>query len=212
MYHNAHVVRSSIYPFVLGVCLVGFFLGLVVFFKSGLIFFVFFNLFCLVFVFFLWGKDFCYESLGGYHNFFVVKGFGLGFVVFLGTEVLFFLGLFWVFYDNVLLWNFVWWPLEEGYLNYFGLSFFATMCLLVRGLWSTWAHRVMIGGKSPVLYIVITVLFGGLFLGVQVYEYCHMFFDMSDGWAGSVFYFVTGFHGFHVFFGLILMFMCLFRL
>lgn len=205
-------MRSSIYPFFLGLCLVGFFVGLVVFFKTGLFVFVLLNLVFLFFIFFVWVKDFCYESLGGYHNFLVVSGFKLGFVIFLGTEVLFFGGLFWVFYDNVFLWDFVWWPLEGGYLDCFGLSFFATMCLYVRGLWSTWAHHCMMRGKSPIFYVVLTVVFGGVFLGVQVYEYFHLFYDIRDGWAGRIFFFMTGFHGLHVLLGLFLMVVCLFRL
>ena len=57
------------------------------------------------------------------------------------------------------------------------------------------------------LYLIATLALGATFLGVQVYEYIHLIgegFTPSGSLFGGGFYMVTGFHGFHVFIGLIL--------
>lgn len=57
------------------------------------------------------------------------------------------------------------------------------------------------------LYLGLTMLLGATFLGVQVYEYIelvtHEGFTPASGLYGSTFYTMTGFHGFHVFLGVV---------
>lgn len=70
-------------------------------------------------------------------------------------------------------------------------------------------------GKSASLWLLATILAGSLFLGVQAWEWAHLhheglWFD-TFGIYGSCFFVVTGFHGFHVFVGLLLMVWCLVR-
>jgi len=55
-------------------------------------------------------------------------------------------------------------------------------------------------------------VWGIIFLKVQLFEYKHNVFCLNDGIFGSCFYTLTGFHGFHVFFGLILLLFAFFRL
>lgn len=71
--------------------------------------------------------------------------------------------------------------------------------------------------KSPAAswWLLATILAGSLFLGVQAWEWAHLhheglWFD-KFGIYGSCFFVVTGFHGFHVFVGLLLMLWCLIR-
>lgn len=51
----------------------------------------------------------------------------------------------------------------------------------------------------------ITWLMGALFLAGQVYEYLHLEFGLKTNLYASTFYVLTGFHGLHVLFGLMLM-------
>ena len=195
----------------MGLCLTGFFLSMVVFFKFGLVVFVVVNLIFLGFNFFVWMKDVCIESFSGYHNFVVDHGFKIGFLIFVGTEVMFFFSIFWAFFDKVYIGNYVWWPSFAGYLDFLGLPLLGTLVLLSSGLMRTWSHNSFIKGGSVVLGLSLTLFLGLVFLFIQFFEYNHLFFNMSDGWAGSLFYFSTGFHGFHVILGVILLFMCLVR-
>lgn len=55
------------------------------------------------------------------------------------------------------------------------------------------------------------LLCGVLFLTFQIIEYNLATYDISDGIFGSVFYMATGFHGIHVFIGLIYLGVCFFR-
>ncbi|MDX2097597.1 MAG: heme-copper oxidase subunit III [Leptolyngbyaceae cyanobacterium bins.59] len=54
------------------------------------------------------------------------------------------------------------------------------------------------------LWFGITALMGAIFLGGQLYEYAHLEFGLTTNLFASTFYVLTGFHGLHVCFGLLL--------
>ena len=62
----------------------------------------------------------------------------------------------------------------------------------------------------------VTVLLGATFLGVQGYEYYHLYSELnlklSSGAYGSTFYMLTGFHGLHVFIGMLMLLFITLRL
>jgi heme/copper-type cytochrome/quinol oxidase subunit 3 len=61
---------------------------------------------------------------------------------------------------------------------------------------------VQTGKQTPaVLYMIITLILGGIFLALQYKEYNMADFNFTDSVFGSIFYFTTGAHGFHVFLG-----------
>jgi heme/copper-type cytochrome/quinol oxidase subunit 3 len=60
--------------------------------------------------------------------------------------------------------------------------------------------------------LYLTIFYGFFFLIIQAYEYIHAPFNISDGIYGSVFYMLTGLHGFHVILGLSLLVYALIRL
>jgi len=60
--------------------------------------------------------------------------------------------------------------------------------------------------------LAITIIFAFYFLGCQAYEYTHASFSINDGSYGSIFYMLTGLHGFHVIVGTIFLCVCLYRL
>jgi cytochrome c oxidase subunit III len=66
-----------------------------------------------------------------------------------------------------------------------------------------------------IAWMVATVALGIVFLGFQVYEYGHAYSDlnlkMSSGAYGATFYMLTGFHGFHVTVGTIMLIVILAR-
>jgi len=53
---------------------------------------------------------------------------------------------------------------------------------------------------------------GVIFLGLQALEYSHAWFSFDSGIYGSMFYMLTGFHGFHVAMGTIMLFIILLRI
>jgi len=93
-----------------------------------------------------------------------------------------------------------------------------TALLLTSGATLTVAHHALIAGNrsKTILWMWITVLLGATFLVVQGYEYAHAYRDLnlklSSGIFGSTFFMLTGFHGFHVFVGMLMLLFITLRL
>jgi cytochrome c oxidase subunit 3 len=93
-----------------------------------------------------------------------------------------------------------------------------TAILLTSGLTLTIAHHALIAGHraKTIAWMWATVLLGVTFVGFQAYEYMHAYQDlnlkMSSGIFGSTFYLLTGFHGFHVFVGMLMLLFITLRL
>ena len=93
-----------------------------------------------------------------------------------------------------------------------------TALLLSSGVTLTIAHHALIGGSrgKTIAFMWMTVLLGVLFLGFQVYEYAHAYQELNlklnSGIYGSTFFMLTGFHGFHVFVGMLMLLFIMIRL
>jgi cytochrome c oxidase subunit 3 len=100
----------------------------------------------------------------------------------------------------------------------FWLPTINTALLLTSGVTLTIAHHALqIGDRSKTIkFMWLTVLLGVTFLCVQGYEYAHAWGDLnlklSSGIYGSTFYMLTGFHGFHVFVGMLMLLFITLRL
>ncbi|WP_373888122.1 cytochrome c oxidase subunit 3 [Massilia sp. Root418] len=86
-----------------------------------------------------------------------------------------------------------------------------TALLLLSGLTLTIAHHALIAGKrsKTVGWLAATVALGAVFMCFQVYEYMHAYSELNlkltSGIYGSTFFMLTGFHGFHVTMGAIML-------
>ena len=93
-----------------------------------------------------------------------------------------------------------------------------TALLLTSGLTLTIAHHALKDNRRGPLafWMAVTILLGVTFLGFQAYEYAHAYRDLnlklSSGIYGSTFFMLTGFHGFHVTVGAIMLSAVLFRI
>jgi cytochrome c oxidase subunit 3 len=100
----------------------------------------------------------------------------------------------------------------------FWLPTINTALLLTSGVTLTIAHHALIQNKrdTTIKFMWLTVLLGVVFLFVQGYEYAHAYSDMNlkltSGVYGSTFYMLTGFHGFHVFLGMLMLLVITLRL
>jgi cytochrome c oxidase subunit 3 len=100
----------------------------------------------------------------------------------------------------------------------FWLPTINTALLLTSGVTLTIAHHAIQAGdrSKTIKFMWMTVILGLIFLFVQGYEYAHAWGDLnlklSSGIYGSTFYMLTGFHGFHVFVGMLMLLFITLRL
>ena len=86
-----------------------------------------------------------------------------------------------------------------------------TALLLTSGVTLTVAHHALIANQraKTIVWMWITVVLGATFVAVQAFEYHHAYAELnlklSSGIFGSTFFMLTGFHGFHVFVGMLML-------
>jgi len=172
---------------------------------------------------FFWWRDVIHEGrTPGMHTPLVRLGLRYGMMFFIASEVMFFVGFFWAYFnfalfpDNVSVTGstVAMWP-PEGITTFdpFHLPFLNTMILLLSGTTITWAHHSLIEGdrKNLIVGLGITILLGMSFTLCQAIEYYHAPFKFRGGVFPSVFFMATGFHGFHVIVGTLFLIVCWFR-
>ena len=95
------------------------------------------------------------------------------------------------------------WPPENILTLAITLPTINTLLLLTSGATLTVAHHALLKGHHAKAtdYTKWTYLIGFVFLALQMYEYDHALFGMDSGVYGATFYMLTGFHGFHVLVG-----------
>jgi len=98
-----------------------------------------------------------------------------------------------------------------------GLPAINTAILLTSSVTVTWAHHALRAGNRKQLNwgLGLTVLLGMCFIALQIQEYIYAYNElgltMDSGIYGSTFYLLTGFHGFHVTMGTVMLFVILIR-
>lgn len=165
---------------------------------------VLFPLLVLVVIAFLWWKDVIRESLIGYHTHKLEVSLRVGMLLFILSEVFFFISFFWAFYDASLSptveLGLSWPPKGIIPLSVYSVPLLNTVILLTRGITVTWAHHSIINNffNKSIVSLSITIILGAYFMVIQYVEYIEASFAMADGVYGSTFFIATGFHGFHV--------------
>ena len=173
-----------------------------------------------------WWRDVIREAEHqGHHTPVVQLHMRYGMVLFIASEVMFFVAWFWAFFDASLFpgdqvqYQRMFatggqWP-PEGIETFdpWHLPLLNTLVLLTSGTTVTWAHHALQQGDRQGLKmgLWLTVLLGAFFTLLQAYEYSHAAFGFSGNIYGSTFFMATGFHGFHVIVGTIFLAVCLFR-
>lgn len=168
---------------------------------------------------FNWWKNTIDEAHEGYHTPVVQLHLRYGMILFIASEVMFFLAWFWAFFDSAIFPSAVdsvggvWPPKGMSVMDPWGLPLLNTFILLCSGTTVTWAHHSLIHGDRHGLKLglLLTILLGISFTGCQAWEYIHAPFAFKGSIYGSTFFMATGFHGFHVIVGTIFLIVCLIR-
>jgi cytochrome c oxidase subunit III len=173
----------------------------------------------VVATFFFWFSDVRTEANQGDHTPVVQLHHRYGMILFIASEVMFFVAWFWAFFAASLfphqgeVVGGVWPPQGIEPLDPFVYPLLNTLILLLSGTTVTWAHHALIHGDREGFKkgLWVTVALGLIFSAVQAYEYTHAAFGFAGNIYGATFYMATGFHGFHVVIGTIFLAVCLWR-
>lgn len=165
-----------------------------------------------------WWRDISREgTFQGLHTKEVVKGLQWGIILFIVSEIFFFISFFWAFFHRSLSPTIelgkIWPPINIIPFNPFQIPLLNTIILLSSGITVTWAHHRLIENKfsQTTQALTFTIILGIYFTILQAYEYLISSFTISDSIYGSTFFIATGFHGIHVIIGTTFLLVCLIR-
>ena len=252
--HDYHLLNPSPWPLIGSMALFTLAIGLVVWMNkdagdmggffglAGTPWLLLLGVGLTLYTMFGWWRDVVLESAVKKEHTPVVKlGFRYGIILFIASEVMFFVAWFWAYFavaffptDHGLT---AWPPVGVTTFDPWHLPLVGTLGLLTSGTTVTWAHHAIQTDdrQGAVWGLAVTVALGLLFTCLQAFEYSHAAFffgasaDVREAVGplsfiagspdavveptiyGSTFYMATGFHGAHVIIGTIFLAVCLFR-
>jgi cytochrome c oxidase subunit III len=242
VHHDYHLLKPSPWPLIGSLSAVVWAVGMVVAMKGllglpkGFIWVAVAGGVGILYTMFGWWSDVIKESRQGDHTPVVSIGLRYGMILFIASEVMFFVAWFWVFFEMALFhhdrtlsaidevrsaWG-AWPPKGVEVLDPWHFPLINTLTLLTSGTTVTWAHHAVLEGdrKNAKRALWLTIILGAMFTCIQAYEYREiitekLFFNaeaVNSGLYGSSFFMATGFHGFHVLIGTLFLIVCLVRL
>jgi len=173
-----------------------------------------------------WWRDVINEAqFEGFHTRVVQISHRYGMILFIASEVMFFVAWFWAYFNTALFPDLatdvgrvafthgVWPPKGIATFDPWHLPLLNTLILLTSGTTVTWAHHALLENdrKGLKVGLALTIALGLTFTCVQAFEYAHAAFNYSGNIYGATFFMATGFHGAHVIIGSIFLIVCLIR-
>ena len=173
-----------------------------------------------------WWRDVAREAnFEGHHTRVVQISHRYGMILFIASEVMFFVAWFWAYFNTALfpadvhqivrdqVLGGTWPPKGIETFDPWHLPLLNTLILLTSGTTVTWAHHALLQNdrKGLVWGLVFTIALGMTFTCVQAWEYSHAAFAFKGNIYGATFFMATGFHGFHVIIGSVFLIVCLVR-
>ena len=223
--HDYHLVDPSPWPFIGSVAAFVLAIGAVHWMKGGTSIIALAGFAGVLYTMIAWWRDVINEAHRGDHTRVVAIHLRYGMILFIASEVMFFVAWFWAYFDVALFPNEihqfqraeftggVWPPKSIETFDPWHLPLLNTLILLTSGTTVTWAHHALLHNDRKGLKqaLWLTVILGVIFSLCQAYEYSHAAFGFSGNIYGAAFFMATGFHGFHVIVGTIFLAVCLAR-
>jgi cytochrome c oxidase subunit III len=222
--HDYHLVDPSPWPLVMSIFAFIMAVGGIMWMKGiwgGYVFGL--GLIGVLYVMVAWWTDVVKEAeYGGFHTRVVQISLRYGMILFIASEIMFFVAWFWAFFDaslfsgdkiEYLRAEFTgghWPPKGIEVVDPWHFPLLNTLILLTSGTTVTWAHHALLEGDRSGLKkgLALTIILGIIFTCVQAYEYAHAPFAFKGSIFGATFFMATGFHGFHVIVGTIFLIVC----
>jgi cytochrome c oxidase subunit 3 len=209
--HDYHLVNPSPWPIIGAIGGFTLAVGAVMYFvskKAGTpnLYYVIPGLAIVIFTMFGWWRDVIKEAQEGYETPVVQLHLRYGMILFIASEVMFFVAWFWAYFDAALypddavtyartaVLGGQWPPIPSAdtgvsglgdfqhTFNPWGLPLVNTLILLLSGTTVTWAHHSLLENdrRGLVLGLLCTVILGIMFTSLQAYEYVHAGFGFAN--------------------------------
>nr|AIW06068.1 cytochrome c oxidase subunit III [Polyrhachis dives] len=216
--HMFHLVSMSPWPIIISLSLFNNLISMIMWFHK-MNYSIIISLPCTILCASLWWRDVLREAtFQGSHTYYVYLGLRLGMILFIISEIFFFISFFWAYFHSSLAPSMeigqLWPPLGILAFNPFDIPLLNTIILISSGLSITWTHHAIIhkNFKESSISLALTISLGLYFSCLQFIEYFESPFTMSDSIYGSLFFIATGFHGIHVIIGTIFLLISFYRL
>ena len=224
-HHDYHLVDPSAWPVIGAIGAFTLAVGAVQYFHGAPLWYVVPGFAIVLYTMAGWWRDVLREGNAGDHTPVVQLHLRYGMLLFIASEVMFFVAWFWAFFDASLFPGEAiqasrtaftgghWPPQGIEVFDPWHIPLLNTLILLASGTTVTWAHHALQHGdkKGLVQGLILTVVLGMIFTALQAFEYAHAAFSFGGSIYGSTFFMATGFHGFHVLVGTIFLAICLIR-
>uniref|UniRef100_UPI00315DF0E5 cytochrome c oxidase subunit 3 n=1 Tax=Sinobirma bouyeri TaxID=1236722 RepID=UPI00315DF0E5 len=216
--HPYHLVDYSPWPLTGAIGVMTLVMGLVKWFHNFDINLLIIGYLITILTMYQWWRDVSREgTYQGKHTILVTKGLRWGMILFIISEIFFFLSFFWAFFHSSLSPNIeigsMWPPLDILSFNPFHIPLLNTIILISSGVTVTWAHHALMENNQTQMNqsLFLTIILGIYFTILQAYEYIEAPFTIADSIYGSTFFMATGFHGLHVIIGTMFLLICFLR-
>jgi cytochrome c oxidase subunit 3 len=214
-HHDYHLVNPSPWPLVGSISAFVMALGAIQFMREGVSYLFAIGFGLVLLTMFLWWRDVIREAERmGDHTPVVQFHNRYGMILFIASEVMFFVAWFWAFFDVSLFPNEVatiqtaggaeetlgqitrnevtqgvWPPEGTNTFDPWGLPLVNTLILLLSGTTVTWAHHSLVhdNRKGLIMGLLLTIILGAIFTVLQAYEYMHAGFAFSKESGGNIY-------------------------
>nr|YP_010381740.1 cytochrome c oxidase subunit III [Symplanella unipuncta]UDL72128.1 cytochrome c oxidase subunit 3 [Symplanella unipuncta] len=217
--HPFHLVSKSPWPILSSINLMSTLLGMTMWMYKKSFMLMILGIMMTTMCAMLWWRDITREStFQGNHTMKVIKGMKLGMILFIFSEIMFFLSFFWGFFHSSLSPSIEigmnWPPKSIKSFNPMEIPLLNTIILLSSGVTVTWMHHSTLNNKmkQSLKSMMITIFLGIYFTILQKWEYSQSEFTISDSVYGSTFFVSTGFHGIHVMIGTMFLIIMMLRM
>lgn len=214
-HHDYHLVNPSPWPLVGSISAFVMALGAIQLMRENVSYLFAIGFGLVLLTMFLWWRDVVREAERmGDHTPVVQFHNRYGMILFIASEVMFFVAWFWAFFDVSLfpdevrtvltaggaeetlgqvtrneVTQGVWPPEGTKTFDPWGLPLVNTLILLLSGTTVTWAHHSLVHNnrKGLIMGLVLTIALGAIFTMLQVYEYMHAGFSFSQANGGNIY-------------------------
>nr|YP_010583044.1 cytochrome c oxidase subunit III [Eurhadina cuii]UGN61490.1 cytochrome c oxidase subunit III [Eurhadina cuii] len=206
--HPFHLVDKSPWPITGSIGLMTTLIGFTMWFSMYTAKTMMMGLLIIMLTMIQWWRDVTREAtFQGLHTKKVVISMKMGMLLFILSEIFFFLSFFWSFFHSSLAptmeIGMMWPPMGILSFNPINIPLLNTMILLSSGITITWAHNALLKKSYSKMNqaMWLTIGLGLYFSMLQLYEYIEATFTIADSVYGATFFLATGFHGIHVIIG-----------